>query len=386
MAMDRIDDLILLAPGPVHIAPERWNNIAPMHHRTDRFRKVILETRSMLAELLSTRAEIYLLTTSGTGAMDSVIANLTCKGSTLLVVSGGKFGRRWAEIGDTYGCRVDMIESVPGYDIEVDSVLERIARDKPEFLALTHVESSTGAILDINTLLGALPEPRPIVIVDAIASVGSEEIMIDSWGIDVLVGAGQKGLASPPGISFIAIGERGWGKIKKIARPQYYLSLERYAEGIENGDTPFTPATGSIQMLHDSLRTIISTGKEDVLERHRISSNALLEAAGCISLGILPHKPSNSVQALLLPEGMPGEDIIYTLAEKKGIITAGGQGELQGRLLRTGFPGLYSGKTLIRLVRGLGEVMKEYGWDIDLEGALKALEPVKTQKELFRVS
>jgi aspartate aminotransferase-like enzyme len=381
--MGRIDDLTLLTPGPVHISPERWRYIAPMHHRTGPFREIVLQTEEMLGELLETSAAVYLLTASGTGAMDSVIANLTDEGSSMLVASGGKFGRRWAEIGDTYGCRVETIDSQPGADIDLGAIIDKITETEPDILALTHVESSTGAIIDLKALLEALPEPRPLVIVDAIASVGSEQIQVDSWGIDVLVGAGQKALAAPAGISFITVGERAKGMIGRSGRPLYYLSIDRYEAGRNKGDTPFTPATGAIQMMHASLATILAAGKNEVLERHRISSGSILNAAGSLSLGCLPEAPSNSVLALKLPERSRADEIIEALAEKKGLIVAGGQGELEGKILRIGFPGIYSGGILENLIKGLGEVLVENGHKIDMEGAVMALYGLREQETLF---
>ncbi|MBN2071979.1 MAG: alanine--glyoxylate aminotransferase family protein [Candidatus Krumholzibacteriota bacterium] len=367
------DDTILMTPGPVHIQRSSWDGLENLHHRTGRFREIVLEIEAGLRKLAGTSSPAYLLTASGTGAMESAIVNLTVPGSKVLVVSGGKFGDRWKELADSNRCSTDILKFEPGRAIDIEMVRDRIAATRPEFLAVTHVESTSGLLLDLERLAKALSEERPYLIVDAIASLGSEDLRFDDWGIDLLVGAGQKALQAPAGISFVLISERARAKALKNSPSGYYLSYEKYDGGRASGDLPFTPAIDSFQLLHRSLGKISATGKDIWLERQRASSASLVEAASFLGLALFAETPSSSVQAFIIPETVDAGDLIDAVAEREGIIITGGQGILEGKIIRTGFTGLYSRDIVARLIKALGRSLEERGLEVDIERALHCL-------------
>ncbi len=369
---------ILITPGPVHIDPRRWTRLEPMHHRSAPFRKIVRETEEMIGELAGSSSPVYLLTASGTGAMESAMANIAREGRRVLVVSGGKFGDRWGELASHYGCSTDIIRFDPGEAYDIDTILLRIEADGPEILALTHVESTSGLLLPLKDLLEKLPSKRPLVLLDAVASLGSEELLMDDWGVDLLVGAGQKALAAPPGVSFVIVGER----TSMRGNAPYYFSFDRYEKGRGVGNTPFTPAVQSIQLLHQSLSVMRSIGFAEMRLRHEASSTAFIKAAAALSLSSFPRNPSSSVQALVPPEGVEAWAIIEQLLEKSGFIAAGGQDGLEGRIIRTGFLGLLGGETISRLVSALAAIMEGAGAAVDTEGAERAISAVCQQRDI----
>jgi aspartate aminotransferase-like enzyme len=310
------------------------------------------------------------------------VANVTRPGSRVLVVSGGKFGDRWREISEALGCRTDALRFAAGEAIDIGAVAERVERDEPEFLALTHVESSTGLLLPLRELIDALPRPRPVLIVDAIASLGVEEFAMDAWGIDVAVAACQKAFAAPAGLSFVSMGERARILMERCTRELYYFSLKRYEAGRTSGNTPFTPAIEIIQLVHNALGTIRDMGWETMQQRHRTASRAFLEAARHLSLESLPKSPSAAVQALVLPQPCRGKGFVETLAARTGIIVAEGQGELRGRIVRTGFLGLHSGKAILFVIKELGSLLLDMGCSVDPDAAGRALEELSDQAEI----
>ena len=333
----------------------------------------------MLGDLCGTEDSAFLFAASGSGAMEAVIANAAHPGARILVVEGGKFGRRWAEIGRAFECEVDVLQFPMGGRVDQARIAERVTEFSPDLIALTHVESSTGLRLDVEEVVSALPDNRALIALDAIASAGSERILMDEWGIDILAGAGQKALAAPAGVSFVIAGPRAMEAAVKNPRPGFYFSFERYSEGMKTGDTPFTPAVHSVQVLHSSLESIRAQGIDAVLERHRTSSTALSGAVEELGMRSFPDSPSSSVQAYLPPEGASCESIIRFLEEKHGIIIAGGQDEMAGRIVRTGFPGIYSGLILERFVTGLADIFGSGS----IEKALTHLEPVRNLPPLF---
>ena len=363
-------DTVIVSPGPVHVAPEAWQELPALHHRSAEFRNIVRECESALRELLHTSSPVYLLTSSGTGAMEAAVVNVTVPGSRVLVVSGGKFGRRWAEIFDAYECRTSVMRFEGGAAIDVDSVAARIDRERPEFVALTHVESSTGLLFPLRELGRRLRgDDRPILVVDAISSLGAEDFSMDEWGIDVAIGASQKSLASPPGVSFAAVGKRALGLVGRRKKGAYYFDLERARLAASAGDTPFTPAISTIQIMHRSLLGMRALGFEKVISRHRTASGAFLRAAERLSLESFAKNPSSAVQVLVLPTGCPGERVLAILA-REGFIAADGQDDLKGRALRTGFLGLHVSKMLERLVSALAVALRECGAAGDADSAV----------------
>ncbi len=366
-------DTVLVSPGPVHVAPEAWQGLQALHHRSGEFRNIVRECESALQELLHTSSPVYLLTSSGTGAMEAAALNVTIPGSRVLVVSGGKFGRRWVEIFDSYECRTSVLGFENGAGIDVDSVAARIDRERPEFVAVTHVESSTGLLFPLRELGRRLRgDDRPVLVVDAISSLGAEDFRMDEWGLDVVIGASQKSLASPPGVSFAALGKRALGLVGRRRKGAYYFDLDRARLAAAGGDTPFTPATGTIQIMHRSLRSMRALGFENMISRHRTASGAFLRAAQRLSLESLAKNPSSAVQVLTLPAGCHGERVLDRLA-REGFIAADGQDDLKGKVLRTGFLGLHGSKTLERLVSALALGMGECGIAVDVDSAVRRM-------------
>jgi aspartate aminotransferase-like enzyme len=372
-----VSDTVIVSPGPVHVSPEAWKDLQALHHRSGEFRNIVRECQSALQELLHTSSPVYLLTSSGTGAMEAAVANVTVPGSRALVVSGGKFGRRWAEIFDAYECRTSVLGFEGGAAIDVDAVAERIRSERPEFVALTHVESSTGLLFPLRELAGRLRgDDRPILVVDAISSLGAEDCLMEEWGIDVAIGASQKSLAAPPGVSFAAVGKRALGLVGRRPRGVYYFDFNRARLAAAGGDTPFTPAIGTIQIMHRSLRSMRALGFEKMIARHRTASDAFLRAANHLSLEFFAKNPSSAVQVLALPVECPGERVLACLA-REGFVAADGQDELKGRVLRTGFLGLHGSKTLERLVSALGKALLECGAAVDVDSAVARIREAK---------
>jgi aspartate aminotransferase-like enzyme len=366
------DVRFILSPGPVHIAAESLRELPLLHHRSDEFRSIMTETELMVKELLGTVSPVYFFTASGTGAMEAAVANTTDAGSRALVISGGKFGDRWAELFEAYECRTDIMRFPEGTAIAIDAVLERVERTRPELLALTHVESSTGLLFPLRELLCNLAGERPVVIVDAISSFGVEELDTDRWGIDIVVGASQKALMAPPGVSFMSMSERAFDLAKKRRRCLYYFDVSRYEGGRERGNAPFTPAIQTIQVMHRSLSMFKKLGFQSVTERHRKASSALLSAAEHLSFISFSEVPSSSVQVLVIPDFCRGIALQAALWQA-GFVVAGGQGELRGKVIRTGFLGVFGSKVLMRFVEEIARIMEREGHRVDSTAAQEAV-------------
>ena len=337
----------------------------------------------MIAGLLETESPVYTLTASGTGAMEAVVANLTSPADRVLIVSGGKFGDRWGEIFHAYGCLSETLQFEPGEAIDIAAVAEAARTGNPDILACTHVESSTGLLLDIERLSQSLPEPRPCLLVDAIASLGADELKMDEWRIDAVVAASQKAFASPPGVGFVVLGPRAQELAKSPGQARYYFDLSRYESGRETGDPPFTPAIDTIQIVHEALCRTKGIGWSQMAKRHQRAAAAFTAAARHLGLAPFPQNQSSAVQAFRLPDNCINSNVLELLAERHGIIAAGGQGGLEGKIIRTGFLGLHGGNTLVRVVGAFASLLQGLSCPVDLPAAERALEPVIDLEEIF---
>lgn len=370
---------IVIAPGPVHVPRALRDAVLPMHHRSDTFRAMVLDVEGMLRELLGTSSPVYTLTSSGTGAMEAAVVNTVRHDDRVLVVSGGKFGDRWNEILSAYGCNANLLSFEPGAAVDIDAVVSAAARFDADIVACTHVESSSGLLLDLHSLASRLS--GPLVMVDAIASLGAEELSMDEWGLDVVVSASQKAFASPPGLSFVVMSDRA--RERAPGNAVYYFDLGRYEAGRECGDAPFTPAIETIQLVRASMIHARDVGWDRVRERHRAVSAAFIEAMTMLSLESFPENPSSAVQAFVLPDGCGGAGFLELLEERHGIVAAGGQGALKGTIFRTGFLGQFDGGTLLRIVRAVASALSESGLNTKVTEAERALEAVTNLPGLF---
>lgn len=375
--MTRERERIVVAPGPVHVPGRLREAVRPVHHRSEDFRSLVLELEGMLRELLGTSSPVYALTASGTGAMEAAVVNVVRPDDRVLVVSGGKFGERWSEILRAYGCAERLLSFETGAAVDIGRVATAAREYEASIVACTHVESSTGLLLDLEGLAAALPDRR--IMVDAIASLGAEELMMEEWGIDVVVSASQKAFASPPGLSFVAMRERA----RAPAHPAYYFDLAQYEEGWKHGDAPYTPAIETIQMVHASMLRAREIGWSAIRERHAAASTAFREAMRSLSLTSLPANPSAAVQAIRLPEGCDGKRFLGILESEHGIIAAGGQGALRSRIFRTGFLGQFDGGTILRIVRAVAATLMELGMNVNVTDAERAMGPVSDLKALY---
>lgn len=374
---------LIISPGPVHVYRHRWLEMEQMHHRTDEFRKVVVETGDLIGEMLGTEAQVYTLAASGTGAMDAVVANITHPGSRFFVVEGGKFGKRWERIAREYQCETETVRINPDETIDMQEINGKLDKFDADFIALTHVESSTGYLLQISDFISSLSEPHPVIILDAIASAGVEVLKMDEWGVDAVVCSSQKAFAAPPGVCFVVVGDRARELVQDSKRSLFYFSLQKYQRGLEDGNTPFTPALQSIQMVHTNLMRMKKLGWKECRERHRVIAECFTRAAEEIHLDQLASNPSSSVQAFMVPGGWGGEYLVRELFDKYGVIIANGQGELRDSIVRTGFPGIHGYDFLNRVVMALANVIGSSGYQVDIPAVEKILSEIRGTDELF---
>ena len=334
----------LFTPGPVEIPPRilRALSQTPPHHRTDAFRATVQRVTEGLRELHGTGGEVHLLAASGTGAMEAAVVNLMAPGMRALAIAGGKFGERWVRILEAYGVPHETITVEWGRAVEPAAVLAALERDPGiKTVFATHSETSTGALHDARAL-AAITRPRAVTLVlDAITSVAVHPLPQDEWGVDVVVCGSQKGLMIPPGLATVSLAPWALGAIEGERLPRFYFDLRRSRKGLAIGETAWTPPVSLVLALEEALAMIREEGLDAVHDRHRRLAAAARAGAEALGFRMFASSPSHAVTALLPPAGLEVSAIVKRLRETHGIVVAGGQDQLKGRILRIGHMGRY---------------------------------------------
>jgi aspartate aminotransferase-like enzyme len=326
-----------------------------IHHRNPEFADIFSRVNENLKYLFQTEQDVYTLTSSGTGAMESAVCNLLSSGDKVIFVNGGKFGERWGKICAAFGVNAVEIKVEWGRAVEPGQVRDAL-RGNPDAKAVfvTHSETSTGVFTDVKEIAQVVKENSDaIIVVDGISSVGAHEMYMDRWGLDVVITGSQKGLMIPPGLSFIALSDRAWRFVERSNLPKFYFSLKRARESLESGDTPWTPAVALIVALDIALEMIRREGLENVWRRHERLARAVRAGCRAIGLKLFGHPPSNAVTAVCFPEGIDVKEFSRILKYRYGITIAGGQEHLRGKIFRISHLGYYDELDIVGVISAI---------------------------------
>jgi aspartate aminotransferase-like enzyme len=368
----------LLSPGPVAV-PERvlLAMAQPLiHHRAPEFLPVFEEVREKLRQVFRTSRDVLILTSSGTGAMEAAVTNLLSPGERAVVVRGGKFGERWAELCEAYGVEPVCVDVEWGQAVEpaaVRAALERTADARA--LLVQASETSTGVWHPIREL-AALARAREdcLCVVDGISGVGAHPLPMDEWGIDVLVSGSQKSFMIPPGLAFIALSERAEARLGRASAPRYYFDLRKEAKSQPGSQTAYTPAVSLIVGLREALLMIVDEeGLERAYARHEIFSRATRTAMTALGLTLFaPRSPSFACTAVCVPDGVDGKGLVRKLRDEHALTVAGGQGKMSGKIFRIGHLGYLDRYDILAAVAAVETVLGDLGYPVKLGEGLRA--------------
>lgn len=332
----------LYTPGPVAVPVEYLKELTSdlVYHREASFGTLQNSVMKGLNRVLLTEQPVYILTASGTGAMETAVCNLISPGDRVVVAHSGKFGERWRELAIRFGGYVDELNRPYGESIPPEELERKLkSNDATRCVFTTLTETSTGALNDIKSFGKICHRLNRILVVDAIAGLGVDELRMDDWHIDVVVGGSQKGLAVPPGLSFIALSTRAWDQVEKCKNCRFYFDLRQYKNFAEKGQTPWTPAISIYYALDLALKKINRRGIEKVWEEKRRLAQFIRDKVKRMGLEIFPKNPSNALTVIRMPEGVDGTKIVEVCKKRYGILLANGQAELRGKVVRIGHMG-----------------------------------------------
>jgi serine---pyruvate transaminase len=357
----------LMTPGPTPVPPEVLAAMAEpvVHHRSPEFRVVLERTLGRLREVFRTETDVLMFTSSGTGAMESAVANLVAPGDAATVVSAGYFGERWRALATAYGATVDTVEYEWGEVPSPHDLAARLRERPARVVLLTHSETSTGVVADVQALAAAAKEAGAIVVVDAVSSLGAVPLESDAWGIDVVCSGSQKALMTPPGLAFASVSDAAYAA--RSDAPRFYLDWERTRKAQQKLDAAFTPAVSIIAGLDVALSILLSEGLDAAFERHLRLGRACRAGAKAMGLELFSPDDDSSavVTAIRAPEGIDSGDVVLALRDKHGITIANGQGAQKGQIFRIGHIGYFDVFDITTALAAVELTLAELGADVE---------------------
>jgi aspartate aminotransferase-like enzyme len=358
----------LMTPGPTPVPPEVLAAMAQpvVHHRGPDFRAVYERVLGRLREVFRTESEVLLFAASGTGAMESTVANLCSPGDRVVVVSAGYFGERWAGIAQAYGCEVEHLRFEWGESPSADDLAGRLAElGGAKIVLLTQSETSTGVVADVAALAGVSKDAGALVAVDAISSLGAVPLETDAWGIDAVASGSQKALMTPPGLAMVSVSEPAWSALG--SSPRFYFDWERTRKAQAKLDAAFTPAVSLVAGLDVALGLLLEQGLEAAFEQHVRLGRACRE--GIKAMGLELFSPDDDtaavVTAVRAPDGIDTGELVLALRDRYGITLAPGQGDLKGKIFRIGHIGYYDVFDITTALAGVELGLAELGAEIE---------------------
>ena len=366
--MSMIRKTRLFTPGPTPLLPAAQFAMAAadIHHRTPEFRALYQRVLSQLKEFVGTKNDVIILSSSGTGAMEASVSNLTSPGDRVLVLTAGKFGERWSALAKAFGCEVDVVSAPYGQTFTLDAVKAALKLETRAVFMQAN-ETSTGVRHDVEGVAKLLKAQKSeaLLIVDAITGLGTSTLDMDAWGVDVLIGGSQKAVMIPPGLSYLAVSQRAWDRMESTYNPRYYFDLRKERKNAKNGESAYTPAVALIAALGAALDWIAAQADGDLVKgREKLVANAELIAemtrAALTALGFKLFNgvsPGGAATAVYAPEGVDSGIVVKELKSRFAAVITNGQGEMKGQIFRIAHLGFFDYLDTIALLGALEQVV-----------------------------
>jgi aspartate aminotransferase-like enzyme len=374
-------ETLLMIPGPTRVSSRVLKAMSEsiVNHRSAVFGEILIDTNEMMSEVFQTENQSYLITGSGTAAMEAALGNVIEKGDKVLNIVGGKFGERFMQITETHNGIPVELEVEWGNAANPDDV-RYILEEEEEIKAVTmvHNETSTGVANPIEEIGKVLNDYDALYIVDTVSSLGGADVQVDNFGIDMCVTGSQKCLAAPPGMAAITLNDDAWNVIDKTEPKTYYLDMKKYRKSGAKSvpETPYTPSVSLMYAMKEALSIIMEEGLEARIKRHELAAKATVNGVKAIGLELFANEDvsSSTVTAVNIPEGMTDKNFRGTMRNKYRIELAGGQDHLKGNVFRIGHMGNITHREIISTIAAIEMSLKEFGYEVELGTGVAAVQ------------
>ncbi len=357
-----------MIPGPTPVPEKVLQALSkhPIGHRSKEFQDLVESTTKNLKWLHQTQNDVLTITGSGTAAMEAGIINTLSKGDKVICGENGKFGERWVKVAKEFGLEVIKVYSEWGTALDPEKFKKLLEEDKQKEIKaviLTHSETSTGVINDLETISKYIREHKTALsIVDCVTSLGACNVPVDAWELDIVASGSQKGYMIPPGLSFIAMSQKAWEAAEHSNLPKFYLNLKSYRKSLLSNSNPYTPAVNLVFALDEALKMMRQEGLDNIFLRHNKHKIAISNAVKALNLKLFADEKhlSPSITAIKT-EGMDAEEFRKKIKNNFDILLAGGQDHLKGKIFRVGHLGYINDRDIITIISAISNTLLNLG-------------------------
>ena len=367
------DKSFLMIPGPTPVPESVLIELArhPIGHRSKEFSDIFMSCIEDLKWLGKTKnSDAFIYTASGTGAMEAAISNVLSPGDKVLSLVIGVFGKRFSQIAQAFSADVEMLNAEVGKVIDLKILEQRLAQDKNKeikVVTVTHSETSTGSANDLEKIAKTVKNHvganghSPLLIVDAVTSLGCMNVEIDNWGLDIVISGSQKGFMIPPGLSFIYVSQKAWEFYKRSKCPKFYWDFGKHKKSLDELTTPFTPNVSFVCALKKSFEMMKKEGLESIIKRHERLKTNLRAGLKTLGLKLLTEDKdaSSAITAIYPPDGVSIADIRAAYKKDWDITVANGQDILKDKIFRIGHLGFVSDRDIEMTLAVTGKILKK---------------------------
>ena len=357
-----------MIPGPTPVPEKDLQALSkhPIGHRSKEFQDLVESTTKNLQWLHQTQNDVLTITGSGTAAMEAGIINTLSKGDKVICGENGKFGERWVKVAKEFGLDVIKIDAKWGAALdpeEFKKVLEEDKQKEIKAVILTHSETSTGVINDLETISSYIrAHNTALSIVDCVTSLGACNVPVDKWELDIVASGSQKGYMIPPGLSFISMSQKAWNAAEESNLPKFYLNLKSYRKSLLSNSNPYTPAVNLVFALDEALKMMREEGLDNIIRRHNKHKLAMSNAVKALNLKLFADEKylSPSITAIKT-EGLDAEEFRKMIKSNFDILLAGGQDHLKGKIFRVGHLGYVNDRDIMTVVSAISNALLNLG-------------------------
>ncbi len=370
--MKKLDyEKLLMIPGPTMVPNTVLTSMANpiIGHRTKEYGELLEDTVEKMKKVFMTENDVYLITGSGTSAMDMAVSNTVDKGDKVLTITNGNFGERFCKIADVYGAEVIKLEDEWGDNAKPEQVKE-ILEENPDIKVVTvvHNETSTGVKNPIEEIGNIVKDYDALYVVDTVSSLGGDYVNVDKFNIDICVTGSQKCIAAPPGMAAISVSEKAWNVINATETKSFYLDIKAYKKRYDTKkETPYTPSVSLTYAMNEALELVLDEGLENRFKRHEKLAKATIAGLKAMGIELFAKEWARSVTvtSAKYPEGIVDSEFRGLLANKYGILVAGGQGQASGKIFRVGHMGEAREYHVLGTLAAIEMAFNELGLDVD---------------------
>ncbi|NLG85966.1 MAG: alanine--glyoxylate aminotransferase family protein [Firmicutes bacterium] len=360
----------LFIPGPTPVPPEVAAAMTRpvIGHRGSDYASLQRYLTEKVQQVFQTKNDLFILTSSGTGAMEAAVTSSLNPGDKVLALITGQFGQRFAAIAERCGAEVERMEFPWGEAVDIEKVRARLEHGPQlEAVLVTHNETSTGVVNDVAAV-GALVKDTPtLLLVDAVSSMGAMDIRTDEWGVDFMATSSQKAFMLPPGLAFLSVSPKGWRKVEKVSPRSFYFDLTAWRESGVKGFSPWTPNVSLLFGLEKALDLMFTEGLEQVWARHRRWARGVRAGLRAMGLELVAEDKwaSPTVTAAYIPDGQ-ADALRAAVKRDFGLCLAGGKGKLAGSIIRMSHMGYVDDLEILGALAVLELGLKQLGYPVKL--------------------